>query len=612
METFDYIIVGAGSAGCVLANRLTQDEDVSVLLLEAGGKDDYHWIHIPVGYLYCIGNPRTDWLYRTVAEPGLNGRSLGYPRGRVLGGCSSINGMIYMRGQREDYDEWARASGDDGWRWDNVLPLFKRSEDHHRGASEFHGAGGEWRVEAQRLRWDILERFAEAAGQTGIPRTDDFNRGDNFGVGYFEVNQRRGVRWNTAKAFLRSATDRGNLTLVTGAQVSRLEVDGRRCTGVRYVGGGVEHVATARCEVILAAGAVNSPQLLELSGIGQPERLQALGIPVRHALPGVGENLQDHLQLRTVVKVHGVRTLNTRAAHWWGKVGIGLQYAFNQSGPMSMAPSQLGAFAKSDPSQARPNLEYHVQPLSLDKFGEPLHRFNAFTASACNLRPTSRGSVHIDSPDYRQAPLIAPNYLSTEEDRRVAADSLRLTRRIIAAPALARYKPEEYLPGPGYESDEALAEAAGNIGTTIFHPVGTCRMGRAGEPGAVVDSRLRVLGIDGLRVVDASVMPVITSGNTNSPTIMIAERACDMIREDRLLRLGGEGAIVVESAPEPASASTPPVAADAAASMSYAQCKPGCFATQQPHTIDAVKWCAAPHIVAETVPNLQQNSPAKS
>ncbi len=537
METFDYIIVGAGSAGCVLANRLTQDADVNVLLLEAGGKDDYHWIHIPVGYLYCIGNPRTDWLYRTAAEKGLNGRSLGYPRGRVLGGSSSINGMIYMRGQREDYDDWARLTGDDGWRWDNVLPLFKRSEDHHRGPSEFHGAGGEWRVEAQRLRWDILERFIEAAEQAGIPRTDDFNRGDNFGVGYFEVNQRRGIRWNTAKAFLRRAADRPNLTIVTGAQVSALTFERRRCTGVNYVGGGQAHSAAARHEVILAAGAVNTPQLLELSGIGQGERLQALGIQVRHALPGVGENLQDHLQLRSVVKVNGVRTLNTRAASWWGKLGIGLEYVFNQSGPMSMAPSQLGAFARSDASQSRPNLEYHVQPLSLDKFGEPLHAFNAFTASVCNLRPTSRGSIHIDSADFRQAPVIAPNYLSTDQDRRVAADSLRLTRRIVASPALAPYRPEEWLPGAGIETDEALAEAAGNIGTTIFHPVGTCRMGHAEDPLAVVDHRLRVLGIDGLRVVDASVMPLITSGNTNSPTIMIAERASDMLREDRRRQL---------------------------------------------------------------------------
>ncbi|MEX3944527.1 GMC family oxidoreductase [Paraburkholderia sp. BR10937] len=532
---FDYVIVGAGTAGCVLANRLTEDADVSVLLIEAGGKDDYHWIHIPVGYLYCIGNPRTDWLYKTAAEKGLNGRSLSYPRGRVLGGSSSINGMIYMRGQREDYDNWARETGDAGWSWDSVLPVFRRSEDHHGGASEFHGAGGQWRVEKQRLRWQILESFAHAAQEQGIAATDDFNRGDNSGVGYFEVNQKRGVRWNASKAFLRAAMKRPNLTVVTGALTQRVIFEGKRCVGVEYRGD-VDYVARARCEVILSAGAVNSPQLLELSGIGDAARLAQLGIGVVQDLRGVGENLQDHLQLRMAFRVNGVRTLNTASAHWWGKLMIGMQYALFQSGPMSMAPSQLGAFAKSDPGDptlTRPDLQYHVQPLSLDRFGEPLHRFNAFTASVCNLRPTSRGSIHAVSADPSQPPAIAPNYLSTDRDLRVAANAIRLTRRIAASGALARYQPHEILPGLAFQTEEQLREAAGNVGTTIFHPVGTCRMGRADDPEAVVDARLRVRGVEGLRVVDASVMPTITSGNTNSPTLMIAERAAEMLRADR-------------------------------------------------------------------------------
>jgi choline dehydrogenase len=454
----------------------------------------------------------------------------------VLGGSSSINGMIYMRGQREDYDGWAAAAGDASWRWDAVLPIFKRSEDHFRGASAFHGEGGEWRVEPQRLRWDILEAFMAACEQAGIPRTRDFNTGDNFGVDYFEVNQRRGFRWNASKAFLRPVAARRNLTVTTGAQVERLTLDGRRCTGLVYRAGGATHAVEATEEVILAAGAINSPQLLELSGIGAPPVLAACGIAVAHPLPGVGENLQDHLQLRSVVKVGNTRTLNTRSRSWLGKLAIAAEYAWRRSGPMSMSPSQLGAFARSAPDVARPDLEYHVQPLSLPKFGDPLHTFDAFTASVCNLRPTSRGNVHVTCADPGQAPLIAPNYLATEEDRRIAAASLRLTRRIVAAPALARFAPEELLPGPEIRTDEALARAAGDIGTTIFHPVGTCRMGPASDPGSVVDARLRVHGIAGLRVVDASVMPTITSGNTNSPTLMIAEKACDMIREDRARR----------------------------------------------------------------------------
>ncbi len=534
--TYDYIIIGAGTAGCVLANRLTQDLGKSVLLIEAGAKDDYLWIHIPVGYLYCIDNPRTDWRFRTEADPGLNGRSLIYPRGKVLGGCSSINGMIYMRGQQADYDRWAETTGDDRWRWDQVLPLFLRTEDYHGGASAFHGAGGEWRVEKQRLRWDILDAFREAARETGIPNTDDFNTGDNEGCGYFEVNQKNGIRWNTAKAFLRTATRRGNLTIMTGCHVQKLMLtteNGRtRCTGVEFTGGGQHWSATSTRETVLSAGAIGSPQILQLSGIGPASLLAQHGIQAQVDLPGVGENLQDHLQIRMVFKVNGVKTLNTLANSWHGKLRIGLEYAFKRSGPMAMAPSQLGLFTRSDPSQASANIQYHVQPLSLDRFGEPLHPFPAFTASVCNLRPTSRGHVRIASSDAHAAPKITTNYLSTPEDRKVAADSLRLTRRIAAAPALQRYSPQEHKPGLQWQTDEDLAQASGDIGTTIFHPVGTCKMGRADDAMAVVDSELRVRGVDGLRVVDASVMPFITSGNCNSPTIMLAEHASDLIRKD--------------------------------------------------------------------------------
>ena len=537
-SSFDYIIVGAGTAGCLLANRLSADPACRVLLVEAGGRDDYHWIHIPVGYLYCIGNPRTDWMYFTEEDAGLNGRKLRYPRGRVLGGCSSINGMIYMRGQARDYDHWAEVVGDPAWRWDACLPYFKRHEDHWRGADAWHGAGAEWCVERQRLSWEILDAFAAAARESGIPASDDFNRGDNEGVGYFEVNQRRGVRWNTSKGFLRPASGRANLEVLTDTLVTRVLLEGAPGAGLRAAGlelrpaaGGAPRQVRAAREVVLAAGAVGTPQLLQLSGIGAAALLHEHGIAPRHDLPGVGENLQDHLQIRAVFAVEGVKTLNTIANSPWGKAMIGLEYLLRQSGPMSMAPSQLGAFTRSSPQQAWPNVEYHVQPLSLDAFGQPLHRFDAFTASVCNLNPGSRGFVRIASPRPADAPRIQARYLSTPEDRRVAAESLRLTRRIVAMPALAKYRPREVKPGVEFQSDEELARLAGDIGTTIFHPVGTCRMGPAGEAGAVVDARLRVHGVAGLRVADASIMPTITSGNTNAPTLMIAERAAQWIAE---------------------------------------------------------------------------------
>ncbi|MDP3761379.1 MAG: GMC family oxidoreductase N-terminal domain-containing protein [Ramlibacter sp.] len=532
---FDYVIIGAGTAGCLLANRLSADPSKRVLLLEAGRKDDYHWIHIPVGYLYCIGNARTDWLYKTEPDAGLNGRQLRYPRGKTLGGCSSINGMIYMRGQARDYDSWAQATGDAGWSWQDCLPDFKKHEDYYKGADAAHGAGGEWRVERQRLRWDILDAFAQAAQESGIPHTEDFNRGDNEGVGYFQVNQKNGWRWNTAKAFLRPICyGRPNFEMWTSAQVVRLVIEhqpdgSKRCTGAHVWTGNEMVTVTAAREVILSAGSIGSPQILQLSGIGPAGLLTQLGIPVLHELPGVGENLQDHLQIRAVFKVDGVTTLNTLANSWWGKLKIGLEYGLKRSGPMSMAPSQLGAFTRSSPDFPYPNIEYHVQPLSLDAFGEPLHAFNAFTASVCNLNPTSRGSVRIRSNKFEDAPAIAPNYLSTPEDRKVAADSLRITRRIVAQPALAKYQPQEWKPGVQYQSDEELARLAGDIATTIFHPVGTTKMGRADDPMAVLDSRLRVWGIGGLRVVDAGVMPTITSGNTNSPALMIAEKAAGWI-----------------------------------------------------------------------------------
>ncbi|HEY0223029.1 MAG TPA: GMC family oxidoreductase N-terminal domain-containing protein [Pseudolabrys sp.] len=529
---FDYIIVGAGSAGCVLANRLSANPSKRVLLLEAGGRDNWIWFHIPVGYLFAIGNPRSDWMFKTAPQPGLNGRSLNYPRGKVIGGSSAINAMVYMRGQAGDYDHW-RQLGLPGWSWDDVLPYFKKHEHNFLGASDHHSVGGEWRVEYPRTRWDIIDAWREAAAQYGIPPVDDFNAGDNAGSCYFHVNQKRGRRWSAARGFLKPVLHRQNLRLETGCMVESLVFTGKRATGVRWRQNGEVRSAKSRGEVIMAAGAIGSPQIMMLSGVGPAAHLAQFGIPLLLDKPGVGANLHDHLQLRTIYKVSGIRTLNEMYSSLLARAGMGLNYALFRRGPLTMAPSQLGAFTKSDPSLDRADLQYHIQPLSLDKFGDPLHPFPAFTASVANVRPTSRGKLTLKSADPNDAPSIDPNYLTTPEDRRVAAESIRITRRIVAQPALQKYSPVEYLPGPQVRDDEAgLIKSAGDIGTTIFHPVGTARMGRDDDAGAVVDARLRVIGVDRLRVIDASVMPSITSGNTNSPTMMIAEKGAAMILED--------------------------------------------------------------------------------
>jgi len=533
---FDYVIVGGGSAGCLLANRLSENSKNKVLLLEAGGADNWIWYHIPVGYLFAIGNPRSDWMFKTITEPGLNGRSLNYPRGKVIGGCSAINAMVYMRGQGADYDHW-RQLGLSGWGWSDVLEAFKEIDDHFGGSNDFHSNRGEWHVEEPRVKWEILDAIGDAGAQMGVPWIKDFNCGDNEGVSYFQVNQRRGRRVSSAHAFLNPIKSRQNLKIVTGVCVEKLKLAGDRVCGVEFEQGGQRVTANTNGEVILSAGSIGSVQILHRSGIGPGEWLKPLGIKTRIARDGVGRNLQDHLQQRAIYKVSNVRTLNSDYHSLVRRAMMGLEYAINRSGPLSMAPSQLGMFTRSSAKYERANIQFHAQPLSLDKFGDPLHRFDAVTVSACNLSPTSRGYIRLESSDINSKPIIAPNYLSTDEDRMVAADAIRVTRRLMGQKALVKYRPEEYLPGPKTDdSDEALIRAAGDIGTTIFHPVGTAKMGLPSDPMAVVDQRLRVFGVDGLRVVDASIMPTITSGNTNSPTIMIAQKGAQMILQDQKRR----------------------------------------------------------------------------
>lgn len=530
MKDFDYIIIGAGTSGCVLANRLSANPNNEVLLIEAGDKDDYFWIDIPVGYLFTINNPRTDWCYKTQPEPGLNGRSIDYARGRVLGGCSSINAMIYMRGQASDYDHWLEL-GNRGWGWKDVLPLFRRSENYQHGESEYHGINGEMRVEERRVNWEILDAWRDAAEEMGIPKIEEFNRGDNFGNTYFQMNQHRGRRWSATKAFLRPIINRQNLTVMTKTQVKRVIISNNRATGVEFI----DHlnsigIVRGKREILLAAGTIGSPQILELSGVGTASLLKKLGVNLIHDLPGVGENLQDHLQIRSIYTVQNTRTLNRRANSFFGLASMAIEYALLRSGPLTMPPSQLGAFAKSDEHQSSANMEWHVQPLSLDKFGDPLHKFDAITPAVCNLRPSSRGHVHIVSSEVKDHPAITLNYLSTDSDRKVAIAGIKYTRKIMDACALKRFKPEEIAPGISCNNDKDLAYAAGNLGTTIFHPVGTCKMGN--DKMSVVDDRLRVHGIAQLRVIDASIMPTITSGNTNAPTVMIAEKGAGLILKD--------------------------------------------------------------------------------
>jgi choline dehydrogenase len=527
-QSHDYIVVGAGSAGCVLANRLSANPDNRVLLLEAGGSDINPWIHIPVGYFKTMHHPATDWCYQTEPDIGIAGRSLQWPRGKVLGGSSSLNGLLYVRGQPQDYDRWA-ALGNRGWSFEEVLPYFKKSEDQERGADKFHGVGGPQKVSDLRLRRPIADFFIQAATQTGIPFNADYNGAQQEGVGYFQQTAYKGFRWSTAKGFLRPARKRPNLTVQTRAQTMRILFEGNRAVGVEYLQGSRVQRAMAKAEVILSAGAIGSPQILQVSGVGPGELLEAHGVPLVKELPGVGRNLQDHLQIRLVFRT-SQRTLNDEVNNIFKQGWVGLQYLLTRTGPLTLAASQVAIFTRSNPSVERPDIQFHMQPLSADKPGDGAHKFSAFTSSVCQLRPHSRGYLEIKSKDPLVHPAIHPNYLSDERDHQVAIDGIKTARRIAEAPALAPHIIDEYVPGRRYQSDEELLEAARLYSQTIYHPTSTCKMGH--DQMAVVDDRLRVHGISSLRVVDASIMPEIVSGNTNAPTIMIAEKASDMILED--------------------------------------------------------------------------------